>query len=70
MDTLPEAEMHPQQAGGLRTTMRLLPRVANYGDTSAGWSDAATVANIGSPRPNAGEGPGGEGDASLLIQVP
>ena len=42
----------------------------NYSDTSAGWSDTATVADIGSPRPNAGEGPGGEGDTSLLIQFP
>ena len=45
-----------------------LLRIANYSDTSASWSDTATVADIGSPRPNAGEGPGGEGDTSLLIQ--
>jgi hypothetical protein len=49
---------------------RLLLRIANYSDTFASWSDTATVTDIGSPRPNAGEGPGGEEDASLLIQFP
>jgi hypothetical protein len=44
-----------------------LLRIANYSDASASWSDTATVAGIGSPLPNAGEGPGGEGDTSLLI---
>jgi len=47
-----------------------LLRIANYSDTSAGWSGTATVADIGSPRPNAGEGLGGEGDTSLLSQFP
>ena len=36
--------------------LRSLMRIANYSDTSTSWYDTATVASIGSPRPNVGEG--------------
>ena len=31
-----------------------LLRIAHYSDTSASWSDTATVPDLGSPRPNTG----------------
>jgi hypothetical protein len=43
---------------------------ANYSDTSTSWSGQLQVATISSPRPSAGEGLGGEGDTSLLNQLP
>ena len=43
---------------------------ANFGDASTSQSGQQQVANIGSPRPNVGEGLGGEGDTPLLNQLP
>jgi hypothetical protein len=48
----------------------LLPRIANYSDTSTSWSQTATSREHGLPSQPAREGLGSERDTSLLKSTP
>jgi len=69
LSTPPDVETCAPSNGIVDLSHHLLS-LTNHSDTCALLSDGARGGRIGSPRPNAGEGPGGEGDLSLLNQLP
>jgi hypothetical protein len=67
----PEAEIfRAAWKDGLFWNGPYLVSVSKLGKSCGVWLSAGRSHNFGSPRPNAGEGPGGEGDSHAVTVSP